>query len=89
MAQPRTFIISNNQNEKFIERTASRLHEEMDQDVVFVDGSGFGDSNLVIQSGTQESTRDPLAVSLTGAVIGGVGATLGEIVIEWALEQGT
>lgn len=90
MARPRTIVVTNNADARYIEDMSRSLREDTDQDVVIMDGNALGDSDVIIQSGASESSgRDPVANTLLAAVIGGIGATVGEIIIEQTLADST
>lgn len=89
MARPRTIVVTNNTDARYVEEMSSRLRETVDQDVVIMDGNSLGGGDLVIQSGaSDDSGRATVANTLLAAVIGGIGATVGEVVIEQALSEG-
>ena len=88
MARPRTIVVVDRPDAQYIQETSQRLQERVEQDVVIMDSSAVGREGLMLQA-AETASRDPVAVTLLAAVVGGIGATLGEIVIEQTIRSET
>ena len=88
MARPRTVVVVDRPDAQYIQETSQRLQESGTQDVIIMDSASVGQQGLMLQA-AESASRDPVATTLLAAVVGGIGATLGEVVIEQTLAEST